>query len=217
MRKTSLLFVFLAIASAHIYGQLIDLWTLSVLTKILIIPSLALWVSTDGKPPKKYLFALFFSWLGDVFLVSDKNLFFLLGIDAFWLAQLLYCKLILIRLKGSFKQHLQEKKAFPLLFFLACYLSYFLWTIWPQLGMLRLPVSLYALTLTITGFLGLFSALKFRDLTHYSLALGGVLFVLSDSMIAFDTFYFQKKVFGPWIMITYIPAQLFIGVALGKK
>ena len=52
------------------------------------------------------------------------------------------------------------------------------------------------------------------------LALGTLLFALSDSMIAFDAFYFEHPQFY-WIMATYIPAQfciaLFLAPAQGEK
>ena len=39
---------------------------------------------------------------------------------------------------------------------------------------------------------------------------GSILFILSDSMLALNQFYFEKDFFGPWVMVTYIGAQGFI-------
>ena len=87
----------------------------------------------------------------------------------------------------------------------------------PRLGVLKIPVTFYALTLCVTGFLGVLMAIEKKTQTALFLAIGCLLFVISDSMIAFDAFYFSQKVFGPWVMATYIPAQFLIATFFSKK
>ncbi|MGB0376648.1 MAG: lysoplasmalogenase family protein [Flavobacteriaceae bacterium] len=44
------------------------------------------------------------------------------------------------------------------------------------------------------------------------------LFVLSDTMIAFNSFYFDSEFFGGWVMATYLSAQaLIISYFIGIK
>ena len=87
----------------------------------------------------------------------------------------------------------------------------------PRLGVLQIPVTFYAFTLCTTGFLGVLTAIEKGIKSALFLALGCMLFVISDSMIAFDAFYFSEKIFGPWVMATYIPAQFLIATFLAKK
>ena len=87
----------------------------------------------------------------------------------------------------------------------------------PQLGALQIPVSLYAITLSITGFLGVLIAVESGTKAALCLAIGSLMFVISDSMIAFDAFYFGQRIFGPWVMASYIPAQFLMAIFFGKK
>ena len=63
----------------------------------------------------------------------------------------------------------------------------------PRLGVLQIPVTFYAFTLCTTGFLGVLTAIEKGIKSALFLALGCMLFVISDSMIAFDAFYFSEK------------------------
>jgi uncharacterized membrane protein YhhN len=69
----------------------------------------------------------------------------------------------------------------------------------------------------MTGFLGVLLWVEEKTKTAIYLATGCLLFVLSDSMIAFDAFYFSEAFFTHWIMITYVPAQFLISLSLGKS
>ena len=129
--------------------------------------------------------------------------------------------MILDYLEGSFLQQFRKKKAVLPLVLLGGYLIFIITLMWRRLNALLIPVSLYATTLTATGFLGLLMAAESRYKQTKILALGTLLFALSDSMIAFDAFYFERPQFTYWIMATYIPAQfciaIFLAPDLGKK
>ena len=49
-----------------------------------------------------------------------------------------------------------------------------------------------------------------QNIERYINSGGSILFILSDSMLALNQFYFEKDFFGPWVMVTYIGAQGFI-------
>ena len=215
--KNIFLLLFILSGIGNLSGQVLGIELLAHISKVCIIPTLIGYMWTLHSPSSLYLIALFFSWLGDIFLIPNGTYFFIVGIASFWVTQLLYCRLMLTYLDGGLKEQVKKKKAlFPILL-MGGYLCFMLWIISPKLGPLQIPVSLYATTLCVTGFLGVLIALEKKDKVAYSLALGCVLFVISDSMIAFDAFYFSKKVFGPWIMATYIPAQLLIGRLLATE
>lgn len=198
-------------------GQVLQIELLAHGSKTLIIPALIGYVWHSYSSSRLYLIALFFSWLGDLFLIPSGIAFFITGIAAFWVTQLLYCRLMLTYLKGHLWEQLKKKKALLPLLLLGGYLLAMLVLIFPRLGVLQIPVTLYALTLCTTGFLGVLIALEKGSIKTIYLATGCLLFVISDSMIAFDAFYFSQKVFGPWVMTTYIPAQFLIATFLTKK
>ena len=198
-------------------GQVLQIDLLAHGSKTLIIPALMGYVWNGYSPSRLYLMALLFSWLGDLFLIPSGTAFFITGIAAFWVTQLLYCRLILTHLKGQLCEQLKKKKALLPLLLLGGYLLAMLVLMFPRLGVLQIPVTLYALTLCTTGFLGVLIALEKGSIKAIYLATGCLLFVISDSMIAFDAFYFRQKIFGPWVMATYIPAQFLIATFLAKK
>ena len=215
--KTIFLLIFLLVAGLNLIGQVLQIELLAHGSKALIIPALMGYVWKSHSPSRLYLVALFFSWLGDLFLIPSGTSFFIIGIASFWGTQLLYCRLMLNHLEGPLWEQLKKKKALLPLFLLGGYLFFMLVLMSPRLGVLQIPVSFYALTLSVTGFLGVLMAIEKKTKTALFLAIGCVLFVISDSMIAFDAFYFSQKVFGPWVMATYIPAQFLIATFLAKK
>ncbi len=220
-RSTPFLVLFFGLSALHLWAQLFEYSWLASGTKTLIIPALALWVFQRFRLNKQLGWALFFSWLGDLLLIPDGTPYFIAGILAFWAAQLLYCRMMMGHFEGSFFQQFRKKKAVLPLLLLGGYLIFILQLMWSRLGVLLVPVSLYATTLTVTGFLGLLMAAENRYKQTKILALGTLLFALSDSMIAFDAFYFERPQFTYWIMATYIPAQfciaLFLAPAQGEK
>ena len=215
--KTIFFLIFLLASISNLSSQVLESDLIAHGSKALIIPALMGYVWTSSSPSRLYLVALFFSWLGDLFLISSNTPFFIAGIAAFWITQLLYCRLMLMYLKGNLLEQIKKKKALLPFLLLGGYLSIMLILMSPRLGTLQIPVSLYAITLSATGFLGVLIAFEKETKLSLLLAGGCLLFVISDSMIAFDAFYFSQKTFGPWVMATYIPAQFLIATFLAKK
>ena len=209
-KKKLLLGFFILLSCVHVATRIAAINLIADLTKSLLIPALFILVWVETKPQNKYLIALFFSWLGDLFLIGEGTLFFVLGVAAFWCTQLLYIHLLLKEFEKDFwKRANRNKTIIPFLFF-GSYLTVVLASILPQLGVLKPIVTLYAITLCVSGFLGVTLWNTIRDAQSTKLAIGIFLFVLSDSMIAFDAFYFEVPYFTYWIMLTYIPAQYLI-------
>lgn len=219
IKKYSTLFLglFIGVSVIHLWGQINGYFILADTTKAMVIPTLGIWTYIRHNPSKRYGIALFFSWLGDLLLIPDGTSFFMIGIVSFLLTQLLYCHLMMQRLEGNFKQQFTKKKALLPLVLLGSYLIFILSLMGGSLEALLLPVTLYATALSVTGFLGILIARENPEKEANVLALGTLLFVLSDSMIAFDAFFFNTPQFTYWIMATYVPAQYCIAVFLAKK
>lgn len=218
MRNKQLLFgLFILVSSLNIWAKINGLDSIAAISKLLIIPALIALVFSEGKPAKTYIIALLFSWMGDALLIPNGTAFFIAGIAAFWVTQLLYCSLILSKLNGTLLQQFSKRSALLPLLLVATYLGSMLFLLFPKLDFLLFPVALYAITLSITGFLGILLWVDAKTKTAAYLATGSLLFILSDSMIAFDAFYFSEAYFTYWVMITYVPAQYLISRSLRES
>ncbi|MDB4714719.1 lysoplasmalogenase [Flavobacteriaceae bacterium] len=207
MKKFAYLFWITGII--HVIGQYTGQELLSIYTKPLLIPFLAGFYYTKNYD-RTFFWALFLSWMGDLFLMKEDFLFFLLGILSFWGAQIIYLKMINKELNTPLKKIFSTKKIIlPLLLF-GGYFTTTMILLGSKLGTLAIPISGYALTLSIIGITTTLLTIKNKDYKSLALLLGVVLFITSDSMIAFNTFYFEENIFGFLVMATYIPAQFFI-------
>ena len=98
-------------AILHVFGQYTSHEQLIIYTKPILVPLLAAFYYHQDSS-EIFFVALFFSWLGDVFLIGDGELFFLAGIFSFWGAQLIYLYLIYKEIKLPLKEFYFLKKAF---------------------------------------------------------------------------------------------------------
>jgi len=176
------------------------------------MPTLAIFFTISSKKYSKYfygvLMALFFSWLGDVFLIFEKQheLFFIAGLSAFLLAHLFY--IFVFKLDVMRFNLLKSKPYLP--FLLLLYLVGFLYLLQPNLNELFLPVSIYALIICI---MLLFAILRYGQVDPFSFKLscfGALLFVLSDSVIAINKFLFPFEWAYTLIIVLYALGQFFI-------
>lgn len=148
------------------------------------------------------LAALFFSWAGDIFLLWPA--YFLPGLGCFLLAHLAYI--------GFFLKVRYTNYPLPLCKYLFIFLSEavviaFLFFMFPYLGSMRVPVIIYAITISFT-LLCVMHAFRFGEqpMGWYCIA-GSLLFICSDAMIALEHFYHDFPAASALIMLTYGLAQ----------
>ncbi|MFF8376797.1 lysoplasmalogenase [Streptomyces sp. NPDC015661] len=159
------------------------------IAKPLLMPLLAAYAVTRGAP-KPLTAALLLGWGGDVFLLSDADWAFLVGMGSFAAGHV--CYLVLFG----------RRRTSPALGALyAAVLAGTVALLWPDLpAELRIPVAGYSLLLT---------AMAYRSSALGLLAgLGGALFLLSDTLIATGVAEWpQLPAPDFWVMLTYIAAQ----------
>lgn len=160
---------------------------------------------------KWYVIALIFSFAGDVLLLDKSNLF-LMGIAAFLITQLLYISIFAKGLKDS--SFVNKLKA--LLPFLV-YFIVLITVLKPGLQDFFIPVLIYGLAISLFGTVALLNYLIKRDMISLRLFTGAVLFILSDSLIAFNKFHHERSFYPVIIMITYIVAQYLIATYILKS
>lgn len=185
---------------------------LQLFTKPLLLLFLFTWFMLASKnyPPLRYLVAaaLFFSWLGDIFLLFDAAaVWFMAGLASFLVAHLFYILFFMKlrqRVPGSiawnfFVVAMVGAYAFSLFVFLR-----------PHTGNLQLPVGIYAITIAcmLAAAVHAFNS-RYVMAGRYCIA-GALLFLCSDSVLAVNKFYAASPAAGLLIMLTYGLAQFAI-------
>jgi len=177
---------------------------------IIIVAALAATSATTGSPvPAIYktliLAGLLCSLLGDIALMFPEK-WFTAGLVAFLAAQVLY----VLAFKPAAGHPVSVMTFLPFIFF--GLLMFFLLA--PGLGPMKLPVLVYMGA--ITAMAG-FAASRYVDLggTRALLAfIGAVLFLISDSVLAYDRFGKKFSLARILVLATYFPAQLLIALSV---
>jgi len=160
---------------------------------------------------KKWLLAaLLFSWFGDcILLFAHKGkLYFIVGLIAFLIAHILF--IVLFTKQKSAYRSFKNPLFWIGVICATVYLASLLWFLMPDLGDLTLPVIVYALTITIMLKTALKGTFDWHNNAKYTVLIGAVFFVISDSILAIDKFHFPMASASYSIMITYLIAQFCI-------
>ena len=198
-------YFFVLVSFLDVAGIFLENSLLQTICKPLIIPALIVWYLTKAEKVNKwYVTALFFSFIGDVLLL-DKINFFIFGIAAFLITQLIY---IFIFSKGLARINWKKKmtSVIPFLLFYSVLIS----VLAPNLNDLLIPVMVYGIAISIFGTVAFLNYLADKSSLSMTLLQGAILFILSDSMIALNKFHEQQAFYPVTIMLTYIMAQYLI-------
>lgn len=206
---------FALVSLLNMIGVAMENKGLIYLTKPLLMPLLALWLTMEtlNQPPrflKKMVFAgLAFGTMGDILLLNgDQPLFFMLGLIAFLFNHLSYI--------GGFssvsnfdKGYLRQQPSWVLPFVL--FPAGLLWWLWDGIpDPMKLPVGIYASVITVMAL----SVVNLRGhvvlATYRVMTAGALLFMLSDSILAAGRFGSAIPASGIFIMATYIAGQFLI-------
>ena len=166
---------------------------------------------TDLKYARFIGLALTFSFAGDMFLVTDNSLNFILGIASFLIAHIFYI-VFFYRVKSFTKKNKLFLLATGLI--ITCYVACMNYLFRPLVTkqQLTIPVMAYSIVLgamLFTAFNVSNSTIWLKRFAYYIIP-GAIIFVASDSMIAFNKFYLTTPLPGFYIMLTYCVAQLLI-------
>lgn len=200
-----LIWIYFIVTALDLIGVGLKVDWLVMLCKPLMMTSLmAFYWVVSTRRSKLYLGALFFSLLGDIFLL-DKEGLFLFGIGAFLITQVLFIVLVLRRSSRSSKSNLIWS-AIPFLIYLVLLMR----TLAPELDDLFYPVLIYGSVISVFGITALNYHLNQRNSESLILLSGALLFIASDSMIALNKFYSPHMIYPVAIMLTYALAQYMI-------
>jgi uncharacterized membrane protein YhhN len=216
MATKNLKILFFTIAGLEILSEMVFHFSANkigiYIFKPLLMPALMLYFYYSV--PKKNLLitrllmiSLFFSFLGDVFLMLPFD-GFILGLGSFLIAHLLYVFVFWKENSGfSETTWITVLTRLMILLFPAAILF---GEMQKNLGNLILPVSIYILVIESMG-LTAWLRREYQSLNAYFLTfLGALLFIFSDSTIAFNKFIQPFDFANVVIMVTYILGQYFI-------
>jgi len=212
MPKSTWIIVFIFLLLANLISVYLNNETLRTISKPLLMPVLAIYFLTQTagaiSPLKAWIIlALGFSWLGDILLMfEEKNsTFFLLGLAAFFVAQVFY---IVFFHNIRMREYIRGNAL--LLLLVIVYYFILISIISPHLGNLKLPVRIYGVVLSFMLMLAMHTMFSSNKRAGRWIMIGAILFVASDSLLAFNKFYMPFEYAGLLIMLTYGVAQLFI-------
>jgi alkenylglycerophosphocholine/alkenylglycerophosphoethanolamine hydrolase len=176
-------------------------WVLKILPLLVLLHfSCKKTFETNERAHKLFIIGLVFSTFGDFFLDYDQVNWFVLGLASFLVAHLFY----IFSLKPLITKPLAIKRL-PLISLYFLYGIGMFSLIYAGLGELFIPVFVYMSVLLLMGITTLLS-----ERSNTWLVLGGISFILSDSLIGINKFYLEIPYASFWIMSTYYLAQLLL-------
>lgn len=187
--------------------------SVGMVTKPLLMTTLAAWFlfSSNGYSAIRYytIFALFFSWLGDILLMMEEKdpMYFIAGLSSFLAAHIIYI-FFFLRVRKS----MPDKKPWNIFLIsaVAVYTIALFFLLNPHLGNLKIPVLAYAIIISVMLVCAMHTFSLNNKRAAYWWLTGAVLFITSDSLLAFNKFYHHFPIAGFAIMSTYGLAQFAI-------
>jgi uncharacterized membrane protein YhhN len=212
MKRTTWIVLFILILLADLAAVYLDNEILRRSTKPLLMPLLIIYfleqtkIFISGLKPWIVL-ALFFSWVGDILLMFEerKPIFFLLGLSAFFIAQVFY---IIFFHNIRMKEYIRGNALFLLIVII--YYGILISLLSPFLGNMKLPVRIYGVVISFMLMLAMHMMLGKNKKAGWWMMLGAILFITSDSLLAFNKFYAPFDFAPIFITLTYGLAQFFI-------
>jgi uncharacterized membrane protein YhhN len=218
-KKKKVFYVFFAlIALGDLTGRIYDSQTMDFLFKPLLMPCLMilLYVSRRKKGLDSFVIGIlagqFFSWLGDIALMfGGEGTPFLAGLGSFFAAHIAYT---FVFWRSSTDKEFEGKpflrrKMWLILPFLVYFIGLYSF-LYPSLREMTIPVFAYAFMITLMSLSALNRYGRSNSVSFKQIFIGSVLFVISDSILAYTLFAGSLPFSGVFVMLTYIAAQLLI-------
>jgi len=204
-----LIFVTIISAGLYIYTNSLSSrlrYLFKPLTTILVI-SIAIILQYKSESTYGYLIiaGLVFSLFGDIFLMLPKDKF-VQGLASFLIAHVFY----IIAFSSGFGPYLEIGYLIPP----AIYAAVFLWILLPKTGEMKIPVMVYALVLMVFLWQGLGRFYYLGNQASLFIIIGAILFVISDTILAYARFVKNFNLSPTLIHVTYWGAQIFIALSI---
>ncbi len=188
--------LFFLLAGIFIFSTYTQTYPLSGLIKIspIIVLAIVSFQKISSGFPKLFIIGLLFSMIGDFILDYDRQGAFIYGLAAFFIAHIFYISSL------GLWEFAGKQLWIAGLILILCTVAITL--ISPNLEDLLIPVLAYMVILLLMGLSTIFS-----QKSNSWLIIGGLSFLISDSIIGLDKFYTPIIFSHLLIMVTYYFAQ----------
>lgn len=139
---------------------------------------------------------------GDIFLMLPQD-YFIPGLICFLLAHCCYIAALTSDIRFG-----TRPLTFLVCILLAVGMVVGLWSVLPS--DVRIPVAVYALVLALMAAQAIARAQTLATSSSRSAATGAILFMISDTILAYGKFRFDIPLEGLWVLSSYFAAQWFI-------
>jgi uncharacterized membrane protein YhhN len=223
MKPAILAYIYLAVAAIEVFAEATQHDMLRFIFKpLLMIILIAFYIkSMEGgwnKIHKIMVAAFAFSWVGDVALmfVRYNENFFLVGLVGFLITHVLY---IVAFMDVTDKQTAPFLKTTPLILIpFVLYFAGLLYYVFPAVpGDFKIPVAVYSATIAAMVISAVNRKGRVNATSFAYVMAGGLMFMLSDSIIAINKFKAPFSTAGIFIMILYIAGQYAIAQGMLKQ
>lgn len=222
-KKWTALVLFAIAATFNLISNYLEIPLMEYITKPLLMPLVLLnaLLALEGSNAPKWLrpllaLALCFHCAGDVFLmVANGNLpLFASGLAAFLIGHIFY--ITIYARSGVFR----GVSAFSLITVIVATLAAILTLvlIFKFEGPIKYPVFIYGSMLLFLSVCGFSGVLNLKQPVYWFAALGALLFLFSDFMVAWRSLLGHSvHGMGFWIMLTYVPAECLLVTSIVKS
>lgn len=204
----SLIFILHLVAISTSSVALLYITKPSIVVSLLVMLSLS--TALKGRFHKRLFTGLLFALAGDVLLmaVPQSPTFFIYGLIAFLTAHLFYISAFYLDFRSA--PELDKKGA--RIAILICSLTGmgFYVVIRESLGIMKLPVMAYVFVICFMMMMASFRNMRVNTLSFRLILFGAMLFLISDSLLAFNKFVQPFNHAHLLIMATYMAAQYLI-------
>lgn len=165
-----------------------------------------------GRFAKRILCGLLFGLVGDCLLmfVHVNDYFFIIGLISFLIGHLSYISAFYLDYKWNPSLEKLATRIALAVFGLFC-LGFYLF-LRPHLGSMKIPVMIYAFVISLMAIMAVNRKGRVSALSYNLIFYGAILFVISDSILAYNKFVIPFEGAGLAIMSTYMLAQYLITV-----
>jgi uncharacterized membrane protein YhhN len=217
MKKSLFTFLFTLSIVGVFTGILLHVKWLDYLCKPLIMISIGGYFLLNSKTLDKSIvrvamFAFLFSLFGDSFLMftNQSMVYFMLGLASFLIAQIFYILLFRQSIRLSGKEPFLSNNRIYLIAYVLCGATIYSLLFNHLDFVLKIAVFIYMTAILSMSAMAL-NRYKTVSLSSFSFVFfGSILFVISDTLIAFDKFYIAIPNDRIFVMSTYIAAQYLI-------
>jgi len=184
-----------------------------IASKICLMPTLLLAYLLGSAPTNLLVVAaIVFSWVGDALLVKkDKRIFFMTGLAAFLIAHLWYIAAFMSLARGLNLAGLIVSGV------IAIPLGLVILRLVDAKAPMKIPVTAYAVVIILMSLAALQLLLMRPGPAATAVFVGALVYIVSDSLMAYLLFHRQPKYFNVITMVPYIVAQgcIVLGLAAG--